>query len=549
MYILKQESYLRASIFNFKPKKFIMKTVYKSNVRKIAVSLLGLWLMSESACTNLQVKPADQFTVEQFFKNEKEAESGLASAYAGLRGFFDIYSNGGIYSINEYQGGNMLTPIKNGFDWGDANNAHQRLYELKMDYSDKYYETNTWNWIYKGIGLSNWYIASINKTDVKNKNRYIAEAKMNRALLYFWGLSLFGNIPYVDTYEPGSVVLPAQQTQPFVYEKIVAEINAAIPDLSDDRAPERWNKWGAYTLLARVYLNARIFKSESANAASWGAPEWDKCIEACDQVINSGKYMLEPDYFANFTYDNENSKENIFTIPFDASLATGLYIAVTHLHYNMPPKYGLSAGAWNGAVIAPDFFHSFDTDDSRFKNGITYGLQTLPDGTPIKDRDGKNLVLKPDGFGLRTAKDSDGARLTKFKYEKGGGFNMNNDYPVLRLADAFMMKAECLFRKGDATGAAELINKIRSRCFEPDKPLAVADLTEDRLLIEMRQEFFGEMRARMDLRRFDKLSKGSRTFKEPFQTNDQDILPIPQSVLRANSNLKQNPGSYYSAMN
>jgi len=523
------------------------------NIRTLFIATVIMMVnMLFTNCTKLDVTPADRFTVDNFFKNEKEAISGLASTYIGLRGLFDIYANGGLYSITEYQGGNMATPVRDGFGWGDGNGVHQRLYQLKVDYNDSYYETITWNWLFQNIGSCNWYIDAIGSTSLSSKDSLIAEARMNRALFHFWALSLFGNIPYVDAYNADGTLLPEQRNQPYVYNKLVEEITESIPFLNTEVNPStagRWSKWSAYAFLARLYLNAHIFKSESTNASTWKEPEWDKCIEACDNVINSGKYILEPDYFKNFTYNNESSKENIFTVPYDAKNGTGLYIDVTHLHPSITAKFGYPPGsAWNGVVITPDFFTSFDPDDLRFKNGIVYGPQTNPNGTPILDGYGNPLDLRATGFTL-DAKDYDGARLTKYTYEPGGEpFGMNNDFPIFRYADILMMKAECLFRKGDVNGAVGIINNIRGRSFTTPKPLTAGDLTEARLLQEERQEFFGEMRARMDMRRFDLLSKGARWEKPAYPTNDVDIMPIPQTALRANPNLKQNPGSEYANM-
>ncbi|RYY16569.1 MAG: RagB/SusD family nutrient uptake outer membrane protein [Chitinophagaceae bacterium] len=535
------------SILKQKKMKSIYKRIAAAPIIAVVVSMLF------SNCTKLDVIPADRFTVDNFFKNKEEAVSGLASTYIGLRGLFDIYANGGLYSIDEYQGGNMATPVRDGFGWGDGNGIHQRLYKLQVNYNDNYYETITWNWLFQNIGSANWYIDAINSSSLPGKDSLLAEARMNRALFHYWALSYFGNIPYVDTYDASGTSLPEQRKQPYVYEQLVSEINACIPLLNSEVNPTtagRWSKWGAYALLARLYLNAQIFKSESTDAATWKDPEWDKCIAACDAVINAQKYILEPQYFSNFTYNNETSRENIFTVPFDARYGTGLFIAVTHLHPGMMAKYGLPAGsAWNGVVITPDFFSSFDQDDQRFKNGIVYGPQVNPNGTPILDGYGNPLNLRATGFTF-DAKDYDGARLTKYTYESGGNpFGMNNDFALFRYADILMMKAECLYRKGNAGDAVALINDVRKRSFATPKPLSAGDLTDARLLLEERQEFFGEMRARMDARRFNQLSKGVRWEKPAYPTNDADILPIPQTALRANPNLKQNPGSIYANMN
>ena len=61
-------------------------------------------------------------------------------------------------------------------------------------------------------------------------------------------------------------------------------------------------------LLAKLYLNAEVYT---------GTARWADCITACDAILNSGKYALEDSFFKNFAISNEDSRENIFVIPFD----------------------------------------------------------------------------------------------------------------------------------------------------------------------------------------------------------------------------------------
>lgn len=523
--------------------QFINKTVLGHLIVIIAV------VISFPACTKVDVTPPDRFTTDMFFTNNNEAISGLASTYIGLRGLFDIYSNGGLYNIDELQAGNQCLPLRNGTGWGDGNGWHQRLYQQKVNYGDLYYCINTWNWLYKNIGLCNWYIDIMSQKDLPGKDSLIAEARMNRALFHFWALFYFGNIPYVDTYDASGTNAPEQQKQPYIYNKLVEEINACIPLLKENVMPSsagRWSKWGAYAFLARLYLNAHIFKSESTDAATWKDPEWDKCIEVCDMIIHSGKYILEPNYFTNFTYNNEISKENIFTVPYDANSGTGFYPNITSLFGQAAKlKYGITFGGYNGMSLTPDFFQSFDTtNDTRFKGGVDYGLQLQPNGTPVpSNTPGQPLIYNPVDFGLFTANTYSGARIKKYTYQPVY-YDMNNDFPLFRYADVLMMKAEALYRKGQTGAALPLVNQIRQRAGLTD----LTTLTDDMLLWEERHEFWAELRNRLDMRRFNKLSRGDRWEHPAYPTNDMDLLPIPLTALHANPKLQQNPGSFYASM-
>ena len=76
----------------------------------------------------------------------------------------------------------------------------------------------------------------------------------------------------------------------------------------------------AYSLLAKMYLNAEVYTGTAKN---------NECIAACDSVINAGggtQYALEPraTYFNMFAPTNGPSfKEFIFAIPYDPSTSNG----------------------------------------------------------------------------------------------------------------------------------------------------------------------------------------------------------------------------------
>ena len=53
---------------------------------------------------------------------------------------------------------------------------------------------------------------------------------------------------------------------------------------------------------------------------------WQDCIDACDAIINSGKYSLDAHWNDPFLVHNENSNENIYVVPFDANNAHKLQL-------------------------------------------------------------------------------------------------------------------------------------------------------------------------------------------------------------------------------
>lgn len=577
----------------------------KTFINKIAGLVLGGSLMAGFSCTNLDETVYEEYLVDDFFQTEEEILAGLAPAYGGMRGLFDL-----TFEIEEYMGGNMISPTR-GQHWYEGG-RFWRVHTFQLDPMDDLC-TGPWNYCFGGISTCNRLLFILQDKEFPNKEQFTAELKMIRAYYYFYALEMYGNIPWIDRYDLEPGFLPQQETQPQIYEKLVKDILENVEFLSEEVNTEtygRFTKWAGYSLLARVYLNAVYLKSESPEPETWNSPEWDKCIEACDQVIASGKFRLENDFFANFVPNNENSKENIFVVPYDDVYALGFFLPLKGLHYAHPGLFGTKAQPWNGMCMLPEFFESFDwggedkdgdglgdgvfedTDgdgikdvlvpgenpDLRWSKGFLFGPQLGKDGNMLlcsEESKGKGLFLYPFaaanadgdleserevqfihswkrsdgtiqkdelmGFNYKFANEYNGARLNKYRFEEGGRADMNNDLPIFRYADILMMKAECLFRKGDKAGAAELINQVRERAFEKPKPITPEQLTADRMFNEIRWEFYGEMRARQDARRFDKMSTKGSFGRPSYPSHKNDWMPIPLEQLNANPNLKQNP--------
>ena len=127
----------------------------------------------------------------------------------------------------------------------------------------------------------------------------------------------------------------------------------------------------------------------------------------------------------------------------------------------------------------------------------------------------------------------------------------DSDYPMFRLADAYLMYAEAVLRGGggSASEAVTYVNMIRERAFGGSLAnISESDLTLDFLLDERARELYWEGHRRTDLIRFGQFSdQGIWPWKgnvpqgvttEPFR----DIMPIPASDLGVNTNLTQNTG-------
>jgi hypothetical protein len=414
---------------------------------------------------------------------------------------------------------------------------------------------------------------------------YIGELTALRSFFYWQLVDLYGNIPYDNDFANAQAA-PPQVARATVFANLITDLEAAVPTMTknvDGTTYGRMNYWAGKFLLAKLYLNAQVYS---------GTAQWDNVISACDEIINSGKYSLESNYFANFNVNNSGSKEFIFAIPYDKIFFTGFTMGAATLHYTSQFTYNLTFQPWNGYCTLEKFYNSYDATDLRrgdigtlttpatkrgnfiagyqFLNGggvaIDAGADGAdPDGTPVNFGNMGDLINgapapQINELGPQAWRQS-GVRIGKWEFEIGGTTEMSNDYSVFRYADVLLMKAEALWRKsGLATdaNALTLVNQVRTRAgltgltsldgtlsFDLTGPVVAGG----ELFNERGREMVFEHSRRQDLIRFGFWSMNAK-WTLPFH-NTTDVLksdaylslyPIPKQKLASNSNLHQNPG-------
>lgn len=142
------------------------------------------------------------------------------------------------------------------------------------------------------------------------------------------------------------------------------------------------------------------------------------------------------------------------------------------------------------------------------------------------------------------------------------GYAIVKDWPIMRLGETYLLRAEARFRQGNPAGAAADINKLRDRAFKASRAatgnaalgsVSASDITADFILDERARELIGEENRRMTLARTNKLAdripmNGDTSPADKvitgFNASKNILLPIPLSEIQLNKNaeLKQNPG-------
>ena len=497
-----------------------------------SILLVGALVVS---CTKLDQKVYSVVPDANFWQTPDQIAAGLAPAYQALTGIPD----GDLRDLNEVSGGEIVVPTR-GNDWYD--NGQWQAEWLHSWNADHGPINGAWNAIFNGVGKANFTLSVVNAlpTPPANIANINAELKVLRAYYYYLGMDMFGKVPLVTDFNTDPSTIKNDKSRSEIFDFIEKEITENISLLPDKETATygRMTKWGAYMILAKMYLNAQVYT---------GTARWADCIAACDQVINSGKYTLATSYFDNFAVSNEGSPENILVVPFDKINIGGNNWEMRTLHYQHNLTYNLSGSPWNGYCSTADYYNQFDDADGR-KKMFLVGQQYDASGVPIFDiQTNLPLIISPYVNELSNPADSfrrAGVRNVKYHPEAGTAGGQSNDMVLFRLADAYLMRAEAKVRSGtDLAGALTDINLIRERAYgNNSQDWTGAQLTLANIYAERQREMSWEGWSRQDAIRFGTFGNARKPAKTADADDHWQIFPIPSPQISANSNLTQNPG-------
>ncbi|SEP43030.1 RagB/SusD family nutrient uptake outer membrane protein [Mucilaginibacter sp. AW1-7] len=556
-------------------------------MKKIFFGILSLSIgvMLFSACHKLDVPASSELTPDAYPHTEAQFSSASGPVYIALRSDFAVS-----YWFTQSCSTDEAVLATFGSDWIDGN-KYLELHRHTWT-KDNAWVNSTWAYLTNMIGIANQTISVFKSAPAgSTKNTSIAELKTMRALAYYMMMDLYGNVPLDTLYGSTAVKTNATRSQVFTY--VESELKASIPYLKSTTGTATYGKpttFLAYSILAKMYLNAEVYT---------GTQRYNDCIAACDQVINSGLYSIEPmaTYLQMFYPTNgPSTKEFIFAIPYDASTSNGyMFYGRYDLNRNLGIRY-LYSGSTPGGITDPvmnqstgsglvnnkpsgprmttsEFYANFnDANDIRNKQWLT-GLQYWTDGNPIMVSTTNvgydqfysgstpagsyvyqlNLTpLTPNSSRLGSGsfdlgKDeiawNTGYRNIKFypDYTNTISRNQNNDVPVFRYSDIILMKAEAILRGGTPTLGATALSLVNTLRANRTTSAALTSLTLDDMYSERCREFTWETWHRNDMIRFGKFENTYGLGKTNTDTYRR-IFPIPTVAIQTNNKLVQNPG-------
>ena len=508
------------------------------------LGVLALSAAMTSCVWDLKVTPIDPNanTADKALVNEAAFEQFLSGVYLGFA-TSGYYGANGSASISGLDGGasqyirglyhhSELTTDESVCGWNDQTikNFHWMNWTTDDTFIYAFYSR-----IFMQVSMANEFIREAKASEVNfaKKQQYIDEARVLRALAYYHAIDNFGNVPFAD--ETAVVgVNPDQISRADLYDWLENELkdlvsNSALPDKNGTEYGHV-NKSAAKFLLAKLYLNAEVFK---------GVAAYDKCASVLSDLLDDG-YSLHTTsngvyspYQELFLADNDKcTDEIIFAVEQNGAL-TNSYGATNYLIFAStggemdPAEMGISSG-WGGLRMTPEFYNKFSSDDAR---ALFYTATQQPDIDDIGEFSHGYAFMK-----FRN-KNSDGTDGT----EAG---SVDTDFPVMRYADVLLMATECQLRGASVSGSVDGINAVRARAGLG----RIANPTLQDVLDERARELYQECWRRNDLIRFGQFTSGYNwqwkgNVKEGTDVDAyRALFPIPDSDRLANTKLQQNPG-------
>jgi len=516
---------------------FKTKTMKKYSFNQFIFLILLIAAISLGSCSKfLDDKPVTSLTTGNSYNTASDMENVLAGCY-------NIFYGSDYYQW-EYV---LLSDLRsdNAYPGGGNEETFYDYDRFILPPSNTHNYTN-WSALYRGIARCNILLDKIGAvsdpalTDIR-RQQIIGEASFLRAYHYSQLVKLYGGVPIElesNTADPG-VTRKARSTEAEVYAQIVKDLETAVANLPDSYGSDpKVNKVRATKGAANATL-AKVWAQRSDR-------DYSKVITYCDAVINSAaNYSLLANYADLFDGAHYLNSESILEIPFEegnwsaSSWGVQLYLA---------PEDG-----WQKyCVPSKDLVAAYDAQgDEIRKNANIIFMTEDANGDPISWADENWNPCQDPTVGIPF----------NYKQKHPAGWASGDDYYLLRLADILLLKAEAQNESGNTSGAAELVNQIRSRVGLDaiSGSLSKADM-KNAILNERRLELAFEAHRWDDLVRngvATGVMQGLQEYtyscvdgapgdpvKMDYSKCDQNhwILPIPQLERDANPNLDQNPG-------
>jgi len=472
-----------------------------------SIALLSIMIVS---CSKkfIDLPPISSVSVDVVYKTDKDFLDGLTATYNTLQ--------------QQYQNFYIFGDIRGDDSWQSIykNNSQSYSDAFVTSSSDQLMHT-TWQNYYQAIFRINTILEKIKAADVtvvKNKDRYIAEAKFLRAFCYFDLVRIFGAVPMVtapltiaEGYKAG------REKVDVIYNKVI------IPDLADaeNGLPLKFTgsdvgrpaKGAAKALLGRVYLTIKDFSKAEAKL----------------QEVTAMGYSLLPNYNDLFDYSkNEHHSEYIYDIEYEEGIGEGSRFTNAFAPNSQPftAFFGIGGNGDEQNSPTQGLIDLFDKKDKR--KDITVGIT--------------GGFYNKDSVFVKLPTNTNQTYTKKYITPVAVINDSRANWKVIRYADVLLMLAEALNENGKTNEALTYLNQVSVRAGLTGYANLSKDAARDKIYLERRLELSFEGVRWFDLVRTGQAYNTMQKFNMlPYMT----VFPIPLSQVQLINNptiIPQNEG-------
>jgi tetratricopeptide (TPR) repeat protein len=380
----------------------------KYNIRYFA--LLFLFVFAGTGCDDyLDENSISYQTTDSYYIDEDGFESLVNSCYSPLR---DIINTRELI----FFGTDMFTSkawnlADEGYT-GSALNCYNS--SLNADNGSVY---SLWANLYAEVAICNTAISRSDDIEGMDEDLLavrVAEAKVLRALSFFYLVQQYGDIPMPLEETTTATHEVTRIASDVVYEQIISDLEEceAILPTQDDTDYGRVSQGLAQFLLAKVYLT----RGWNYNDALGGSDaDFDKAVEYADMVI--ADYPLDEDYKNLFPLHNENplwetsedqvdkNDEIVFAVQYSDNVLT--YDGGNYYHSifgssaeDIPGSLGRTSdynrqGGTGNYIVTPAMYRLFDPDlDERYEHYFVDAMYALSDVSDfVPDTDNPDVTI------------------------------------------------------------------------------------------------------------------------------------------------------------
>ena len=558
-------------------------------LRNIIYSAMAVSVLALTSCSDSYL---DEKMFSSYGTDVSDVEAkviGLHYKYADLWGWSDQQGFAGCWQ----DGTDVGAP-------GDTQGVEVPFFQYGSLNAENSGVNKLWTSLYSIINSAN-IIINTEGVDPAAKG----EAEFFRAYAYNMLVTLWGPVPLLTESKAEPRTDFTRNAVSEIDAVIFADLNDAIanlPEVGKTKTQNRINK-----------DCARILAGEAFNRMG----KYSEAEAAVTATITSGNYQLISERYGKFLSDagdyysdmfrwgnqrrSQGNKEGIwvFQMEYDRDVTGGTinapqqrrnWVAAFHKLTDFMVNADSIGGRGNGRLRLSNYvkYGIWEKGDIRNSNHNIRRVLYANKANVNKDV----WVKEINGFPYRVDEGTEGATKVTVKTgdrcywtvkdtlavmyphpTKWGGYDTTDDFgwslvkdwPLMRLADAYLLRAEARIQQNNLAGAAEDINVLRDRAFKAYRAesgnaeagkVTAAQMNMDFLLDERIRELVGEENRRYTLCRTGKLAERVKMMMDKwaegtaskaisgFDASKHTLLPIPLSEIQLNkdANLEQNPG-------